>query len=160
MYFVEPKKRYVHQNNKARQISEKIKMSNSNDKPLYQMLILLEHSVDEASSSSKSAETNAKKENTAEATTENTPASDATQENEAAGSIKQHEYVDEISVPVCVGEEHMEELNSWFDKFDEKICIPNEGYIKYEITSDGLIVLLIDESRASLVDEVTQFAKA
>ena len=134
-------------------------MSNSNDKQLYQMLILLEHTVDEAAPSSKSTD-NSTNHETNEHTTQNASISKDFQENESATSTKQHEYVNEISVPVCVGEEYIEELNSWFDKFDEKICIPNEGFIKYEITSDGLIVLLIDESRASLVEEVTQFARA
>lgn len=54
-----------------------------------------------------------------------------------------HEFVEELTLPFQIDE--IDILNKWFDKFDEEICIPNEGHIKYEITSDGLIVLILDK---------------
>lgn len=54
-----------------------------------------------------------------------------------------HEFVEELTLPFQTDE--LDILNKWFDKFDEEICIPNEGHIKYEITSDGLIVLILDK---------------
>ncbi|CDO93466.1 unnamed protein product [Kluyveromyces dobzhanskii CBS 2104] len=68
-----------------------------------------------------------------------------------------HEFVDELALPIQVDE--MDLLNSWFDKFDEKICIPNEGHIKYEISSDGLIVLILDKSIEHIVQEVKSFVE-
>ncbi|KAI8395407.1 Protein of unknown function (DUF1892) [Nakaseomyces glabratus] len=54
-----------------------------------------------------------------------------------------HEFMDELTLPFQIDE--IDLLNKWFDKFDDEICIPNEGHIKYEITSDGLIVLILDK---------------
>lgn len=36
------------------------------------------------------------------------------------------------------------DMNTFFDKFDEEIAIPNEGHIKYEVGSDGLVVIVVD----------------
>jgi len=36
------------------------------------------------------------------------------------------------------------DMNLFFDKFDETIAIPNEGHIKYEVGSDGLVVIVVD----------------
>ncbi|SCU99926.1 LAMI_0G01728g1_1 [Lachancea mirantina] len=68
-----------------------------------------------------------------------------------------HEFVDELILPFDV--DALEELNEWFDAFDAAICIPNEGFIKYEISSDGLVVLLLDRSREKVVDEVRKFVE-
>lgn len=68
-----------------------------------------------------------------------------------------HEFVDELTLPIQV--EEMDLLNSWFDRFDEQICIPNEGCVKYEISSDGLIVLILDKSVEHLVDAVKNFVE-
>ncbi|ABN67880.1 predicted protein, partial [Scheffersomyces stipitis CBS 6054] len=38
----------------------------------------------------------------------------------------------------------MEDVNTFFDTFDEKVAIPNEGHIKYEVGSDGLVVIVVD----------------
>ncbi|EGW34039.1 uncharacterized protein SPAPADRAFT_59464 [Spathaspora passalidarum NRRL Y-27907] len=38
----------------------------------------------------------------------------------------------------------MEEVNDFFDEFDSKVCIPNEGHIQYEVGSDGMVVVLVD----------------
>lgn len=70
---------------------------------------------------------------------------------------KVHEFMDELVLPFNVDE--IDQLNSWFDKFDEQICIPNEGHIKYEITSDGIIVLILDKEMEPLVSEVRSFVE-
>lgn len=36
------------------------------------------------------------------------------------------------------------EMNTFFDEFDDKIAMPNEGNIKYEVGSDGLVLILLD----------------
>lgn len=36
------------------------------------------------------------------------------------------------------------DMNLFFDMFDETIAIPNEGHIKYEVGSDGLVVIVVD----------------
>lgn len=66
-----------------------------------------------------------------------------------------HEFVEELALPFQVDE--IDALNEWFDKFDEKICIPHEGHIKYEITSDGMMVLLLDKELEHLVGDVKTF---
>lgn len=68
-----------------------------------------------------------------------------------------HEFVDELVLPFQVDE--IDALNEWFDKFDEKLCIPNEGHIKYEITSDGMMVLLLDKELEHLVNDVKTFVE-
>ncbi|GCE98513.1 hypothetical protein ZYGM_003927 [Zygosaccharomyces mellis] len=70
---------------------------------------------------------------------------------------KVHEFMDELVLPFNVDE--IDQLNSWFDRFDEQICIPNEGHIKYEITSDGIIVLILDKEMEPLVSEVRSFVE-
>lgn len=76
-------------------------------------------------------------------------------ENKDEDSKKTHEFIDELILPFKVDE--LDALNSWFDKFDEEICIPNEGHIKYEITSDGLIVLILDKELEDVIDKVRKF---
>ncbi|CCE64526.1 hypothetical protein TPHA_0I00190 [Tetrapisispora phaffii CBS 4417] len=71
---------------------------------------------------------------------------------------KSHEFVDELILPFNVDELDM--LNEWFDKFDDEVCIPNEGHIKYEITSDGLIVLMLDKEIEHVVSKVKEFVSA
>ncbi|CAI4047766.1 hypothetical protein N7582_004210 [Saccharomyces uvarum] len=70
---------------------------------------------------------------------------------------KMHEFVDELMLPFQVDE--LDELNVWFDKFDAEICIPNEGHIKYEISSDGLIVLMLDKEIEDVVEKVKRFVE-
>ncbi|MDC6271188.1 DUF1892 domain-containing protein [Acetobacter pasteurianus] len=48
-----------------------------------------------------------------------------------------------------------EEVNLFFDKFDEQIAVPNEGHIKYEVGSDGLVVIIVDTKE--LEDKVLAF---
>ncbi|EDO15181.1 hypothetical protein Kpol_1069p3 [Vanderwaltozyma polyspora DSM 70294] len=73
-------------------------------------------------------------------------------------SKKMHEFVDELVLPFQVDE--IDSLNDWFDKFDEEICIPNEGHIKYEITSDGIIVLILDKEIENVLDKVKEFVQS
>lgn len=73
-------------------------------------------------------------------------------------SKKMHEFVEELDLPFTV--EEIDALNKWFDKFDEEICIPNEGHIKYEITSDGMMVLILDKESEHLVPKVRDFVEA
>ncbi|ODV97797.1 hypothetical protein PACTADRAFT_73477 [Pachysolen tannophilus NRRL Y-2460] len=49
-------------------------------------------------------------------------------------------------------------MNKFFDSFDEEICLKNEKNIKYDVGSDGLIVVLVDNRK--LKDEVSKFIEA
>ena len=100
----------------------------------YRMLILLEEITSD--NETKDGE-NEKKENTTNKTS--------------------HEYLDEIDLPFTVNE--LDILNEWFDKFDEEICIPNEGHIKYEISSDGLIVLMLDKEIENVYQKILKFVE-
>lgn len=40
----------------------------------------------------------------------------------------------------------MEDVDEFFNEFDEKVAIPNEGHIKYEVGSDGLVVIVVDST--------------
>lgn len=51
-----------------------------------------------------------------------------------------------------------EDMNSFFDKFDETVAIPNEEHIKYEVGSDGMVVVLVDSQE--LKTEVVKFFDA
>lgn len=48
-----------------------------------------------------------------------------------------------------------DDMNEFFDKFDETIAIPNEEHIKYEVGSDGLVVIVVDS--LSLRDKALKF---
>lgn len=37
-----------------------------------------------------------------------------------------------------------DEVDHFFDSFDEKVAYPNEEHIKYEVGSDGLVVFVVD----------------
>lgn len=102
----------------------------------YRMMILLEEELEQP----------------IENLSDNTPNETETKEKD---NKKTHEFIDELILPFKVDE--LDALNSWFDKFDEEICIPNEGHIKYEITSDGLIVLILDKELEDVIDKVRKF---
>lgn len=36
------------------------------------------------------------------------------------------------------------EMNSWFDQFDETVAEPNVGHLKYDVQSDGMVVVVVD----------------
>ncbi|EEQ37015.1 hypothetical protein EJF18_11168 [Clavispora lusitaniae] len=48
-----------------------------------------------------------------------------------------------------------DEVDKFFDAFDEKVAYPNENHIKYEVGSDGLVVVVVDTLK--LRDEVLKF---
>lgn len=85
-------------------------------------------------------------------------ANDNKDEKSTPTSKKMHDFVEELILPFQVDE--LDALNEWFDKFDEEICIPNEGHIKYEITSDGLIILILDKDIKDVVEKVQEFVSA
>lgn len=80
-------------------------------------------------------------------------------ETEESSMKVSHEFVDELQLDIRVGESHLDELNTWFDAFDEKISIPNEGFIKYEITNDGLIILLVNAKKESIVEDIKKYVQ-
>lgn len=53
------------------------------------------------------------------------------------------------------GVQSFDDMNEFFDKFDETIAIPNEEHIKYEVGSDGLVVIVVDS--LSLRDKALKF---
>lgn len=38
----------------------------------------------------------------------------------------------------------IDEVNNFFDAFDDNVAYPNEGHLKYEVGSDGLVVVVAD----------------
>ncbi|KAK6198087.1 uncharacterized protein RJT21DRAFT_54389 [Scheffersomyces amazonensis] len=48
-----------------------------------------------------------------------------------------------------------EDMNTFFDDFDDIIAYPNEGHIKYEVGSDGLVIIVVDN--VTLRDKVLEF---
>lgn len=48
-----------------------------------------------------------------------------------------------------------DEVEKFFDTFDEKVAYPNEGHLKYEVGSDGLVIFVVDSTK--LKDEVLSF---
>lgn len=48
-----------------------------------------------------------------------------------------------------------DEVDQFFDKFDEEVAVPNESHIKYEVGSDGLVVIIVDLRK--LKDSVLAF---
>ena len=48
-------------------------------------------------------------------------------------------------------------MHAFFDAFDEAVAIPNEGHIKYEVGSDGLVVIIVDDTK--LKDSVVKFVE-
>ncbi|KAI5968204.1 hypothetical protein CANMA_002420 [Candida margitis] len=48
-------------------------------------------------------------------------------------------------------------MNAFFDEFDETVAVPNEGHIKYEVGSDGLVVIIVDNTK--LKDDVVSFVE-
>ncbi|ANZ76204.1 BA75_01888T0 [Komagataella pastoris] len=50
-------------------------------------------------------------------------------------------------------------MNQFFDIFDEKVAYPNEGELKYEVGSDGLVVMLVTnrEIRDQCLDFIDKY---
>lgn len=53
----------------------------------------------------------------------------------------------------------MDDVNEFFDEFDAKIAQPNDGHLKYEVGSDGLCVVLVDnlKLKESVVEFINNF---
>lgn len=68
-------------------------------------------------------------------------------------SVEQSEMEELLVRPVRT----MEDVNEFFDAFDSKIAEPNEGHIKYEVGSDGLCVVLVDN--VELKNKVVEFVQ-
>ncbi|CCK71394.1 uncharacterized protein KNAG_0G03360 [Huiozyma naganishii CBS 8797] len=83
------------------------------------------------------------------------PTTEVTSEDGSQPIKSTHEYIDELHLPF--GLDELDALNEWFDKFDEEICIPNEGHIKYEISSDGLIVLMLGKEIEHVYEQIKSF---
>ncbi|ODQ82766.1 hypothetical protein BABINDRAFT_159279 [Babjeviella inositovora NRRL Y-12698] len=58
----------------------------------------------------------------------------------------------DIALP---GVQTFQEMNDFFDQFDEVVAIPNEGNIKYDVGSDGLVVIVVQTPEIRL--QVTEF---
>lgn len=48
-----------------------------------------------------------------------------------------------------------DEVDKFFDTFDDKIAYPNKDHIKYEVGSDGLVVFVVDLNKLKV--EVLEF---
>ncbi|SGZ54793.1 CIC11C00000002307 [Sungouiella intermedia] len=48
-----------------------------------------------------------------------------------------------------------DEVDKFFDTFDETVAYPNKDHIKYEVGSDGLVVFVVDLKK--LKDDVLKF---
>ncbi|KAF3994218.1 hypothetical protein FT663_00188 [Candidozyma haemuli var. vulneris] len=53
-----------------------------------------------------------------------------------------------------------DEVDQFFDKFDEDVAMPNESHIKYEVGSDGLVVIIVDskELKSTVLKFIDDFA--
>lgn len=54
-----------------------------------------------------------------------------------------------------------DEVEAFFDQFDEAVAIPNENHIKYEVGSDGLVIFVVDslELQATVLKYIDEFSK-
>ena len=122
-------------------------MSDENNVTYYKMMLLLESNKDIT-------------EETDNNNSNDKPKDINTDEEQENSSVQvSHEFMDELELDIRVGEQYFDDLNNWFDKFDAEISIPNDGFIKYEITNDGLILLLVNQERESVVDQIRKYVK-
>lgn len=122
-------------------------MSDENNVTYYKMMLLLESNKDIT-------------EETDNNNSNDKPKDINTDEEQENSSVQvSHEFMDELELDIKVGEQYFDDLNNWFDKFDAEISIPNDGFIKYEITNDGLILLLVNQERESVVDQIRKYVK-
>lgn len=49
----------------------------------------------------------------------------------------------------------LDQMNKFFDSFDEAVAIPNEGNIKYEVSNDGMVVMVVET--ADIRDQALEF---
>lgn len=54
-----------------------------------------------------------------------------------------------------------DEVEAFFDQFDEAVAIPNEKHIKYEVGSDGLVIFVVDslEMQATVLKYIDDFSR-
>lgn len=66
------------------------------------------------------------------------------------------ENIDEF---ILQGLHSIDAVNDLFDAFDSEIAYPNEGHIKYEVGSDGLCVIIVDNEplKKLVVDFVLKY---
>ncbi|KAL6929841.1 hypothetical protein ACO0SA_001245 [Hanseniaspora valbyensis] len=123
-------------------------MSDENNVTYYKMMLLLESNKDITEDVEDNNNSNDK------------PKDINTDEEQENSSVQvSHEFMDELELDIKVGEQYFDDLNNWFDKFDAEISIPNDGFIKYEITNDGLILLLVNQEREHVVDQIRKYVK-
>ncbi|OBA26760.1 hypothetical protein HANVADRAFT_2404 [Hanseniaspora valbyensis NRRL Y-1626] len=123
-------------------------MSDENNVTYYKMMLLLESNKDITEEAEDNNNSNDK------------PKDINTDEEQENSSVQvSHEFMDELELDIKVGEQYFDDLNNWFDKFDAEISIPNDGFIKYEITNDGLILLLVNQERENVVDQIRKYVK-
>lgn len=123
-------------------------MSDENNVTYYKMMLLLESNKDITEEVEDNNNSNDK------------PKDINTDEEQENSSVQvSHEFMDELELDIKVGEQYFDDLNNWFDKFDAEISIPNDGFIKYEITNDGLILLLVNQEREHVVDQIRKYVK-
>lgn len=55
-----------------------------------------------------------------------------------------------------------DEVEQFFDKFDQEVAIPNEYHLKYEVGSDGLVVFVVDslDLQAQVLKYIDDFSNA
>lgn len=52
-----------------------------------------------------------------------------------------------------------DEVDAFFDKFDQEVAIPNQNNIKYEVGSDGLVVIIAEtvEVKKSILEFIEKY---
>ncbi|CCE81771.1 Piso0_002443 [Millerozyma farinosa CBS 7064] len=55
-----------------------------------------------------------------------------------------------------------DEVDAFFDKFDQEIAMPNQDKIKYEVGSDGLVVIIAEtvEVKNSILEFIEKYVTA
>lgn len=54
-----------------------------------------------------------------------------------------------------------DEVDAFFDEFDEKVAMSNKDHIKYEVGSDGLVIFVVDslEMQAKVLKFIDDFSE-
>ncbi|GME87895.1 hypothetical protein B5S28_g1106 [[Candida] boidinii] len=53
---------------------------------------------------------------------------------------------EDLEEVILAGVTSFSQMNEFLDEFDSKISYPNEGFIKYDVGSDGVIVMVVDNT--------------
>lgn len=75
-----------------------------------------------------------------ETTEKNGETNDA--ENNGTTSVN----AEDLEEVILSGVTSFSQMNEFLDEFDSKISYPNEGFIKYDVGSDGVIVMVVDNT--------------